>query len=103
MDKTLRNYGYIDSNKQKIEDWFDKHPIPWDIEIYTILTTSFYEVVIYCAKDFKDDYLVKIICNNARRAVTLSAEIKSLCETLGLDRVIIHKKLFLLRRSFFEA
>ncbi len=101
MDKNLHNFGFTDGNRQKIEDWFDKHPIPWDVEIFTFSFGS-YKIEIFTADSFKDDYLIKIICNNARRAITLSNEIQTLCESMGIDRVVKNNKLFLLRRSFFE-
>lgn len=102
MKENLENYGFMDSNKQKVEEWFDEHPIPWDVEIINILNSKLYKIVIYCAKDFKDDYLIKITCNNARLCYSLSKELNRLCDVLGLEKVLIGKKLFLLRRSFFQ-
>ncbi len=102
MNENLENYGFSDNNKMKIEEWFDEHPIPWDVEVIRILNNKLYNISIYCAKDFKDDYMIKIICNNAHLALNLSNELNRLAEVLGLEKILIGKKLFLLRRSFFQ-
>lgn len=103
MRRNLEHFGYTDSNRARIEEYFDEHPIPWDLESYTILETKLFKVEVFCANDFKDDYLIKIICNNARLAVTLSKQLEPISDALGLERIIIGKKLFLLRRSFFQS
>lgn len=102
MSDNLEHFGFTDGRKYKIEEYFDKHPIPWDVEIYRFKSKS-YKVEIFCASEFKDDYLVKITCNNMRRSVTLSRELKSLSDAMGLERIVIGRKLFLLRRSFFQC
>jgi hypothetical protein len=102
MNENLGNYGLRDGKRERIEDWFDKHPIPWDIIMYTYEFGS-YKIEIFTADSFRDDYLIKIICNNARRSISLSAELKPLCDSAGIERVIINRKLFLFRRSFFEV
>ncbi len=103
MKENLDNYGLYDSNRQKVESYFDDHPTPWDIEEIQILESKMYKIVIYAAENFKDDYMIKIICNNARLNLTLSKRLKFLCNVLGLERISIGRKLFLLRRSFFES
>ncbi len=103
MKENLENYGLYDSNRAKVESYFDDHPTPWDIEEIKILETNMYKIFIYAAENFKDDYMIKIICNNARLNLTLSKRLKFLCSVLGLERISIGRKLFLLRRSFFES
>lgn len=102
MNDNLEHFGFNDSRRQKIEEFFDEHPIPFDIESFTILDTKMYKIEVFCANDFKDDYLVKIICDNARLATTTASKLKPLSDSLGLERIIIGRKLFLLRRSFFQ-
>ncbi len=102
MSENLDNYGLYDRNRQIVEEWFDKHPYAMDVEEIEILRSKLYKVHIYAAENFKDDFMIKIQCNNARLALETSKQLRFLCSVLGLERVTITKTLFLLRRSFFN-
>lgn len=104
MSENLKDYGISDTRRFKIESWFDEHPMPYDIDILTLKYSMMNIEIFYC-DGLEDDFMVKITCNNARLAVTLSKTLMLLTSSIGIEQILINKKLFLLRRSkhFFQC
>jgi hypothetical protein len=104
MSENLKDYGISDTRRLKIEEWFDNHPYPWNIDCieFNPRTGPIKSIKFYCAEEFQDDFLIKIVCDNATYAANLSKETIKLAEIFGLEKILINKSLFLLRRSFFN-
>jgi len=102
MNENLRHYGYIDSKREQIESWFDNHPEPWNIDMSTF-TIDNLEIQVFFDERYHDNFLIKIKCNNARRALTLSKNLYFTTSSMGIEQILIHNKLFLFRTRFFEC
>lgn len=98
MNENLEHYGISDTRLNKIESWFDEHPTPFDIDCITIEREMFKFEIFYCS-GLEDDFMIKITCNNARLAVTLSKQLTLLTSNIGVEQLLKNKQLFLLRRS----
>ncbi len=104
MKHNLRDYGYISNITERIEAWFDEHPCPYDIDILT-MEYDLLKIEIFFCDGLEDDFMIKITCNNARLAATLSKTLMLLTSSIGVEQLLKNNKLFLLRRSqhFFQC
>ncbi|AXH78485.1 MAG: hypothetical protein [Circular genetic element sp.] len=98
MKQNLNDYVSIDTITQEVESWFDEHPTPFDIDCINIEREMFKFEIFFC-NGLEDDFLVKITCNNARLALTLSKQLTLISTNIGIRQLLKNNKLFLLRRS----
>lgn len=100
MKENLENYGLVDSNRSKVEAWFDEHAMPEEINCHWF-TESFTQVkdikVYFCEHQF-DDWMIKITCANAQKSLWLSKVLSKTTRQMGIEQILIFKELFLLRR-----
>lgn len=101
MTDNLRNYGLNDGKRERIEAWFDEHPIPYEIDahFFTIDYSQIKDVKVFFCDGLEDDFLIKIRCYNAQRAEYLSKLLYKTTSQMGIEQILIFKELFLLRRS----
>lgn len=98
LDEKLEQ-TYIESARKMdyVEDWFDQHPEPWNIDChwFTVDEKGIKEIHVYFADMIYNCWMIKISCNNARKAVYLSKLLyKTTCQ-MGITQILINKKLFL--------
>jgi hypothetical protein len=106
MSENLENYGLQDSNRAKIGDWFDEHQVPFEIDAHQFSGETFLQIKsikVYFAEHICDDFLIKITCENARRAEYLSRLLYKTTSQMCIEQVLIFKDLFLLRRRSFKC
>lgn len=100
MKENLETYGLYDSNRMKVEEWFDEHAMPEEINCHWF-TENFTQVkdikVYFCEHQF-DDFMIKITCANAQKALWLSKLLYKTTRQMGIEQVLMYKELFLLRR-----
>jgi hypothetical protein len=85
------------SGQAYIEDWFDHHPEPWNIDCHSfdVNYKNIKNVEVYFADQVFNTWLIKISCENARRAEFLSRLFyKTTCQ-MNITQILIGKKLFL--------
>jgi hypothetical protein len=85
-----------DSKQGLIEAWFDEHPEPWNIDMHSFEFENC-EVEVFFADVIYDIWMVKITCNNARRATFLSKLYYKTTSQMDIEQVLIGKKLFFLK------
>ena len=102
MNRNLEHFGYRNTKREQIEEWFDNHPEPWNIYMSTFTIDNLIIQVFFC-ESYNDNFLIKIKCNNARKALTLSKKLYFTTSQMGISQVLINNKLFLLRTRFFEC
>lgn len=102
MKHNLNDYGLQDINRQRIESWFDEHPIPWEIDChwFSVDAKQIKEVKVYFCDTWRKDFMIKITCKNAHRAEYLSRLFYKTTSQMDIEQILIYKDLFLLRRSF---
>lgn len=102
MSENLKDYGISDTRRYKVEAWFDEHPIPWEIDAHTfgVDAGQIDKVTVYFCDEWRKDFLIKILCKNARRAEYLSRLFYKTTSQMDIEQILIYKELFLLRRSF---
>jgi len=88
--------GYFETIRlmDYVEAWFDYHPEPENIDFVEIELNNV-KIVIYWADLVQDNFMIKIICNNARQATVLSQRLGPISSGLFLTQILIGKKLFL--------
>jgi len=88
--------GYFETIRlmDYVEAWFDYHPEPENIDFVEIELNGT-KIVIYWADLVQDNFMIKIICNNARQATVLSQRLGPISSGLFLTQILIGKKLFL--------
>ncbi len=85
--------------RETINEWFDKHPKPWEIDCHLFMFDNL-EIEIYFADQVFDWYQIRIKCQTAQRANYLNKLLyKTTCQ-MGIDLVWKNKELFLLRFGF---
>lgn len=91
--ETIRLMDYV-------EAWFDNHPSPEEIDMhqFNFGTT---EVNVYFADMIHNNFMIKISCNSANKAVNLSKLFyKTTCQ-MGIEQILINNKLFLFTDTRF--
>ncbi len=76
-----------------VEAWFDNHPEPENIEMFEF--DNEVKTTFYLADQVYNCFMIKIECENARRATWLSRHYKYLSEKMGVTQILINKQLFL--------
>lgn len=91
-----------DSKQGYIEAWFDNHPEPWNIDCHSFDGVwKDHDVEIFFADQVFNTWMIKITCNNARRATFLSKLFyKTTCQ-MDITQILIGKKLFLFQDHRF--
>lgn len=83
-----------------VEDWFDKHPEPWNIDCHWFNDLEFLNIqniYVYFADMVHDTWLIKIVCENARRSLYLEKLLyKTTCQ-MGITLLRSNRELFLLK------
>lgn len=83
-----------------VEAWFDNHPEPENIDIHTFSLGN-YKIEIYFAELVYNNFMIKITCNNARAAETLSKMLYQTTAQMGIEQILIFRKLFLFQDQRF--
>lgn len=102
MNENLEHYGYRNAKREQIEAWFDNHPEPWNIDMSTFEENGKLIQIFFC-DTYHDNFLIKIKCNNAQLALTLSKKLYFTTSQMGIEQILINRELFLLRTRFFEC
>ncbi len=85
-----------DSKQGHIEAWFDNHPEPWNIDCH-LFNFGSNEIEVFFADCIFDIWMIKITCNNARKALMLSKLYYKTTSQMDITQILIGKKLFLLK------
>ncbi len=94
------NDRFMKLNMKYVEDWFDKHPEPWNIDAH-LFEINGSKIKVYFADMVHDTWLVKITCKTAYDAVTLSQLLyKTTCQ-MGIDQVLKNNELFVFTDTRF--
>ncbi len=94
------NKRFIKEGTNYVEDWFDKHPEPYNIDCH-LFEINGNEIKVYFADMIHDTWLVKITCKTAASAVMLSKVLyKTTCQ-MGIDQVLKNRELFLFTDTRF--
>lgn len=83
-----------------VEDWFDKHPEPWNLDCHWFNDLKFLnikDVYVYFADMVFDTYLIKIVCENARRSIFLEKLLFKTTSQMGITLLRKNAELFLLK------
>lgn len=83
-----------------IEAWFDNHPEPWNIDMHQFELGDL-EVEIFFADLVYNNWLIKITCENARRAFYYSQLFYTTTSQMDVTQILINKKLFLFQDQRF--
>ncbi len=83
-----------------VESWFDNHPEPWNIDMH-LFNFGNEEIYIYFADMVHNNFMIKISCNNARRASFLSKLFYKTTSQMGITQILKNKELFLFTDTRF--
>jgi len=97
-------YSFFENESPQayVEAWFDNHPEPYNIDMHSFAGLSdTEEFEIFFADQVFNTWMIKITCENARRAAYLSKLFyKTTCQ-MDITQVLIGKKLFLFQDHRF--
>jgi hypothetical protein len=83
-----------ESPQAYVEAWFDNHPEPWNIDGKTYHFGD-HEIEVFFADQVFNCWMIKITCNNSRRATYLSQLFYKMTCQMDITQILIGKKLFL--------
>lgn len=83
-----------------VEAWFDNHPEPENIDTHKFDLGEL-EVDIFFADQVFNNWMIKITCNNARRAFYYSQLFYKTTSQMDITQILIGKKLFLFQDQRF--
>ncbi len=94
------NERFTGKNMNYVEDWFDKHPEPYNIDMH-LFEINGNTIEVFFADMIHDTWLVKITCKTAAAAVMLSNVLYKTASQMGIDMVQKNNKLFLFTDTRF--
>lgn len=98
---------WFDSKRAKIESFFDEHPNPENILMDTFELKFEHgkkaNIEVFYDLELNDNFMVKITFHSSQKALHISKLINQTILGLGWEQILWNKKLFLLRKSFFEC
>jgi hypothetical protein len=83
-----------------IEAWFDNHPEPWNIDMHQFELGDL-NVEIFFADLVYNTWMIKITCENARRAFYYSQLFYKTTSQMDITQILINKRLFLFQDNRF--
>ncbi len=88
------NDRFMNAAINYVNAWFDYHPEPQNIEMYEFLFNRDI-ITIFAAEMIHDNYMIKIECPTASRALRIENQVSKLVMIMGLSLIRINRKLFL--------
>ncbi len=83
-----------------VEAWFDNHPEPWNMDMHQFKLGDL-EVEIFFADLVYNTWMIKITCENARRACYYSKLFYETTSQMDVTQILINKRLFLFQDNRF--
>ena len=83
-----------------VEAWFDNHPEPENIDMHQFEFEDL-QIQIFFADMVYNTWMIKITCNNARRAAHYSQQFHETTRSMGITQILIGNKLFLFQDQRF--
>lgn len=92
MNSNTKSSEYTLSQNWKIEEFFDEHPMPFELEIFKF--EGLKQIVLYCAQTVKGKYLIELKFDTWKRAQYWQRIVRNQL-SLSVDVFRVKKKLFL--------
>lgn len=91
-------YSFFEADDPQayVEAWFDNHPEPYNIDCHEFNLGNT-KIEVFFADQVFDTWMIKLSCNNARRALYLSKLFYKTTSQMDITQILIFKTLFLFK------
>lgn len=91
------NNSFSNSLMNYVEAWFDNHPEPENLELFTFPETPGDNpiITIFAADQVLDTFMIKLTFATATKAIRASDFLSELTTIMGLTHILINRNLFL--------